>query len=206
MSRLAPDAIVRPIVDCLAALAQAKEQVHQQSTVNKGRFVTPARLLYAGIGLFAAIVLVEVANRSSNVRLETSVTARPAAAGLETTVTAPPAAAPPPIAKMAENASGAIPSLQNQVRNERPDFSKVDYSYDFSTDDITPPSGRKLETRFKKLGASDTRRTGKFGEFLEGCWASEEDMLPKTALSLYMAIELCGTTKESIRKKLRAAG
>jgi antitoxin component YwqK of YwqJK toxin-antitoxin module len=193
------EALVQQIRDSLSQIGEAQGEIDGQDA-NQGRRITPRRILYAGIGVLAAIVFVAFANRSSNVEVEKSVTAPSAAGGLKATVAAPPTARPVPITNIAENASGTIPSSETQVRNERPDFSKVDYLYDFSKDDMTPPIGCNLEKRFKRLEESDTRRTGETGQLLEGCWADEEGYLARDSTFILHGHRIVWSSKDKQQK------
>ncbi len=147
--RSGPEPFVDPINACLDKIRAADEEIRQLSNPNDDRWLRPRRILYGVISALGVLVFCAVANRSSKVTLVTPT---------------PSVSSPVPI--IAESVSGPPPSSAQQVRNDRPDFSKVDYTDDFSvrpkpaltsnapgaTLPVTPSTERgKLEPFFDSL-------------------------------------------------------
>ncbi len=144
--RSGPEALVRPIAEYLARIGGLAEEAHRQSKTGQGRIITPRRVLMGSIGLgFAAILLAGSNMRGSN---EGRPEGADATGGVRGGLTV-------------GGAAGAVGV---------PDFSKVDYTYDFSKDDYeTIPTGAKQQRRSKviersnidEIDAQDPERMGK---------------------------------------------
>jgi hypothetical protein len=59
-----PESLVQPISECLNKIGAADEEIRRQSAVSQGRWITPRRVLYGGIGVLGLVVLLALFNSS----------------------------------------------------------------------------------------------------------------------------------------------
>ena len=115
-----PDALVRPISDGLFKADSLDQEILRLSKVGQGRLVTPKRILAGMAGLGAGIIL------------------------LASLTTGGSDAKDSPDGSDAKVGIGGAASEQASAVSV-PDFSKVNYNYDFSEDDYeaVPPGRRR---------------------------------------------------------------
>lgn len=152
--------LVQPIDEALTELATIEAKLDQEEESQRGRLVTPRRVLYATAGTIVLGVFV-IARSGPKVT--------------EGRTTPPPAATPSSL--VASEAGHGVEQIPGMEPIPVPDFSKVDYSHRCPKDDEPLPVGSKLETRFIQITKEDAKRVGEPVEgdaSYVGQWAEEQ--------------------------------
>lgn len=168
-ARSGPETLVQPIIDGLSKGESLDQEIVRLSKVGEGTWVTPKRLLVGSLGLImlGAVVVARKPSTLDNTGGVGIVFARRSEGFADHDPVAEAEIHPATVNEPAASVKDAGTMM--------PDFSGVDYGYDFSEDDYQAlPDGSTKHTRSGIIGQADLDQIDEGDPNLVGKWADEE--------------------------------
>jgi antitoxin component YwqK of YwqJK toxin-antitoxin module len=169
VERSGSEALVGAISSCISEIGHEQQQISRQSGVSNGRMITPRRILSFGIG---AIVLLSVLALSGKSKQQSQGTNREYLPPPR--VTPPQGFSSPTQAIPTRSTEPPVQPTQEHLASEVPDFSKIDFSYDFSKDDTSIPLRTTRATKFEKIEEARAEKFDVGDTEMIGKWADKE--------------------------------
>ena len=190
--RSGPENLVRPISECRSKLEALDREIEQLSGVGKGRFITPRKLLIGAIACCVVVIglmafksgnqgdrnwenlVAGISNRNHEPERDPGDkdTHKEGLPRDHTSASYPSDEPRKSVRPGAENSPDG--KAEPVITVTLPDFSKVNYRYDFSKDDYESiPKGARRETRSRPFQKTDLDETEVTDELLVGKWLED---------------------------------
>lgn len=187
-----PADLVRPIAECLSAIDGLDREIDGLSRVGQGRLITPKRMLAGAIVCFVAVMSLmafsPVAKQDSNPKEPIAVPSVRDDMGDGSNRAGLVAGPSVRVDKAKQSPSAEIVHAEDWPSDRTraagvpspetatlPDFSKVDYHYDFSKDDYESiPASARRERRSRPFEKPDLDETEAGDALLVGKWLEDE--------------------------------